>query len=64
MGNQRKKGKKLTAAWVMEKDYDKLTAIAEEHGLNNSDVLKALIEGLSDMDKKAINKLVKKAKGE
>lgn len=62
MANMRAKGKKMTGAYVWENDLKTLQKIASDNGVTQSDLIRAMIAGLDDMDKKAINKIVESAK--
>ena len=62
MANQRHKEKKMAGAYVWEKDLKTLQKIARDNGVTQASVIKALIAGLDDLEKKALNKIIDNAK--
>ena len=62
MPNQRNKDKRMTGAYVWEKDLKTLQKIARDNGVTEASVIRAMIEGLSDLEEKALNKIVDNAK--
>jgi hypothetical protein len=62
MSNQRKSGKKLISSYVFEQDKEKLQAFAAENGLTMSDVLKAMVSELDNLEGRAKNQILKAAR--
>lgn len=62
MANQRKEGKKMAGAYVWENDLDNIKRLAAKNNVSVSDMIKALISDLDDMEEKALKRIVNKAK--
>jgi len=62
MSNQRKSGKKLISSYVFEQDKEKLQAFAAENGLTMSDVLKAMVSELDNLEGRAKKQILKAAR--
>ena len=62
MKNRRPKGKKILSSWMWENDLKTLQKIASDNGVTQASVIKAMIEGLGEMDKEARQALVSAAK--
>ena len=52
----------MAGAYVWEKDLKTLQKIARDNGVTQASVIKALIAGLDDLEKKALNKIIDNAK--
>ena len=52
----------MAGAFVWENDLDNIKKLAIENDCTVSDIIKAMIEDLDGMEKKAIKRIIKKAK--
>ncbi len=52
----------MAGAYVWENDLDNIKRLAAENNVSVSDMIKALISDLDDMEDKALKRIVNKAK--